>query len=382
MKQRIKSILVLTLLAGIALADQAALTKDAIEARHERSPMEVWNAAKEVLNVSGKLYSEDVLKSILEASVSNRTVWVKVEPVDRTATRVVVQARTSGGGSDIDLASEIDKQIASRLQPGVGIRPSFKGPVGLQLYSLRGEFTRNVPATMGKVREFGFKLVETAGAYNLSPAKFKELLDQNSLKAVSGHFPFERYRDDVEGVAGDAKTIGLECVGCAWVPHEGEFDEKECRSAIETFNRAGEALKKHNLKFFYHAHGYEFAPHGDGTFMDLIMAETEPENVRFQMDIFWVVHPGHDPVKWFEKYPKRWELVHLKDMKKGVKTGVLTGKSDVTNDVPLGTGQMDWPAILRAAKKSGVKYYFIEDESPAVTEQIPQSLKYLEQVKF
>ena len=263
-----------------------------------------------------------------------------------------------------------------------GRGPSFTGQLGLQLYSLRGEFTRNVPTTMAKVREFGFRLVETAGTYNLSPAKFKELLDENGLKAVSGHFPFERYRDDVEGIARDAKTIGLEYVGCAWVPHEGEFDEKECRAAIDVFNKAGEALKKHDLKFFYHAHGYEFAPYAKGTFMDLMMAETKPENVRFQMDIFWVVHPGHDPVKWLEKYPKRWELVHLKDMKKGVKTGVLTGKTDVANDVALGTGQMDWPAILRAAKKAGVKYYFIEDESPTVTEQIPQSLKYLEQVKF
>jgi sugar phosphate isomerase/epimerase len=233
-----------------------------------------------------------------------------------------------------------------------------------------------------KVRGFGFKIVETAGTYNLSPAKFKELLDQNGLKAVSGHFPFERYRDDVEGIARDAKTLGLEYVGCAWVPHEAEFDEKECRNAIEVFNKAGAALKKHNLKFFYHAHGYEFAPHAGGTYMDLLMKETDPQNVRFQMDIFWVVHPGHDPVKWLEKYPKRWELVHLKDMKKGVKTGEFTGKTDVSNDVALGTGQMDWVAILRAAKKAGVKYYFIEDESPTVVDQIPQSLKYLEQVRF
>jgi len=129
----------------------------------------------------------------------------------------------------------------------VGTGPSFKGPVGLQLYSLRGEFTRNVPSTMEKVRDYGFKIVETAGTYNLSPAKFKELLDKNNLKAVSGHFPFERYRDDVEGIASDAKTIGLEYVGCAWVPHEGDFDEKECRMAIDIFNKAGEALKKHNL---------------------------------------------------------------------------------------------------------------------------------------
>jgi sugar phosphate isomerase/epimerase len=272
--------------------------------------------------------------------------------------------------------------LGARAADNVGIGPSFKGPVGLQLYSLRGEFTRNVPATVGKVRDFGFKIVETAGTYNLSTVKFRELLDNHGLKAISGHFPFERFRDDVEGVARDAKTLGLQYTGCAWVPHEEEFDEKECRAAIDVFNRAGQALKANGLKFFYHAHGYEFAPHGDGTFMDLIMRETKPDDVRFEMDIFWVMHPGHDPVKWFEKYPKRWELVHLKDMKKGVQTGVFTGKSDVTNDVPLGTGQMDWPVILRAAKKAGVKYYFIEDESPTVTEQIPQSLKYLGQVKF
>lgn len=272
--------------------------------------------------------------------------------------------------------------MASHAAENVGIGPGFKRPVGLQLYSLRGEFMRNVPTTMEKVRDYGFRIVETAGTYNMSPQRFRELLDKNGLKAVSAHFPFDRFRDDVEGVARDAKVLGVEYVGCAWAPHEGAFDEKECRAAIEVFNKAGAALKPHNLKFFYHAHGYEFAPHASGTFMDLMMKETNPEHVRFQMDTFWVVHPGHDPVKWFEKYPNRWELVHLKDMKKGVKTGDFSGKSDVTNDVPLGVGQMDWPAILRAAKKAGVKYYFIEDESPTVAEQIPQSLKFLEQVRF
>ena len=93
-------------------------TKDQIGARYERSPMEIWNAAKEVLNFNGKLYSEDVLKSTLEASVNERTVWVKVEPVDQTMTQVTVQARTKGGGSDVELASEIDKQIALRLVTG------------------------------------------------------------------------------------------------------------------------------------------------------------------------------------------------------------------------------------------------------------------------
>jgi hypothetical protein len=94
------------------------LVKDKIEGRYERSPMDIWNAAKDVLNYNGKLYSEDVMKSTLEASVNTRTVWVKVEPIDDKVTRVIVQARTKGGGSDVDLASEIDKQIAIRLATG------------------------------------------------------------------------------------------------------------------------------------------------------------------------------------------------------------------------------------------------------------------------
>lgn len=264
----------------------------------------------------------------------------------------------------------------------VGIGPSFKGPVGLQLYSLRAEFMRNVPSTLDKVQSYGIKYVETAGTYNFSPARFREMLKEHGLDPVSGHFPFERLKKDIEGVAKDAKDLGLKYVGCAWVPHEGDFDEKECREAIAVFNSAGEALKKHGMKFFYHAHGFEFQPHADGTLLDLMMKETKPDIVSFEMDVFWIVHPGQDPVKLLEKYGKRWELMHLKDMKKGVKTGVLTGKSDVSNDVVLGTGQMDWPTILKAAKKAGVKYYFIEDESPTAAEQVPQSLSYLEKVKF
>ncbi len=111
------------------------------------------------------------------------------------------------------------------------------------------------------------------------------------------------------------------------------------------------------------------------------MSETNPKFVRFEMDIFWIVHPGQDPVKLLDKHGARFELMHLKDMKKGVK-GDLSGHSPVTNDVALGTGQMDLPAILSAAKRAGVKWYFIEDESPTAAEQIPQSLRYLEQVKF
>jgi sugar phosphate isomerase/epimerase len=267
---------------------------------------------------------------------------------------------------------------------GAGADPGLRKQVGLQLYSLRDQFAKDVPGSLDRVKAFGIKYVELAGTYGMPPEKFREMLDARGLEAVSAHFPYERFRDDVEAVAREAKALGVEFVGCAWIPHDGGagFDEKTAREAIAVFNRAGEALAKHGLKFFYHPHGYEFRPHGGGTLFDLMMAETNPKHVSYQMDVFWVLHPGADPAKLLEKYGSRFKLMHVKDMKKGTETGLFTGASDVSNDVVVGTGMADWPAIFRAAEKAGMKWYFIEDESPTVVEQIPQSLKYLEQVKY
>jgi sugar phosphate isomerase/epimerase len=242
---------------------------------------------------------------------------------------------------------------------------------------------KNVPLTLDKVKAFGFVEVEASGdTYGVPPDKFKEMLASRGLQPISAHFAFEKLRDDPEGVARDAKALGLKYVGCAWIPHKDPFDEKTCRQTAAIFNHAGEVLAANGIRFFYHTHGYEFQPYADGTLFDLLVRETKPALVGFQMDVFWVVHPGQDPVKLLQKYGNRWELMHLKDMKNGLKTGDLSGHTDVANDVALGTGQMDWPAILLAAQKAGVKHYFIEDESPNVSEQIPVTLKYLEQVRF
>jgi len=264
----------------------------------------------------------------------------------------------------------------------VGTGPSFKGPVGLQLYSLREQFGKDVPGTLDEVKRWGIKYVELAGTYGLTPEQFKKELSSRGLVPISAHFGFDEYKKDPEAVAQQAMALGLKYAGCAWIPHNGDFDEKTCREAAAVFNKAGEVMAKHGMKFFYHVHGYEFQPHGDGTLLDLLFQETNPKLVSYQMDIFWIVFPGQDPVKLLEKYGKRWELAHLKDMRKGTQTGALTGGTDVKNDAALGSGLMDLPAILRAAKKAGVKWYFIEDESPWSEQQVPQSLKYLEQVRF
>jgi sugar phosphate isomerase/epimerase len=260
--------------------------------------------------------------------------------------------------------------------------PGFRNPVGLQLYSLRDQFAKDVPGTLDKVRDFGFKNVELAGTYGFTPEKFKQELDARGLRAVAGHFPFERFRTDVDGIARDAKILGLEYVGCAWIDHQDPFNEKTCRAAIAVFNQAGAALAKKGLQFYYHTHGYEFQPHGKGTLFDLMMAETDAKFVSYQMDVFWIVHAGQDPVKLFKKFPHRWQLTHLKGMKDNTPTGLLTGHSEVTNDLPLGAGKIDYPPIFRAANRAGVKWHFLEDESPSVEQQIPQSLQYLKTVKW
>jgi sugar phosphate isomerase/epimerase len=258
-----------------------------------------------------------------------------------------------------------------------------KPTTGLQLYSLRSQTAlRGVPWVLDKVKEFGITELELAGTGNLTPEQFKAEVDKRGLKAVSSHFPYARYKNDLDNVVKDAKALGLKFAGCAWIDHKDAFDEAECRDAIAVFNKAGEALAKEGITFFYHAHGYEFGKHGDGTLLDLLITETKPEHVSYQMDVLWIVFPGQDPVKLLEKYGNRWKLMHLKDLRKGVATGSLSGKTELTNDVTLGTGQTDWPAVIAAAKKVGVQHYFIEDESPTSMEQIPLSVQFMKTQGF
>lgn len=267
----------------------------------------------------------------------------------------------------------------------VGTGPSFKGPIGLQLYSLRGIFTKSVPQGLATVQGYGLRDVELAGTYNLAPEKFREMLLAHGLNPIAGHFSYDKLRDDPESVAKEAKALGLKYAGTAAIPHKGAFDEAQAKAAAAVFNRAGQVLAQHGLKLFYHCHGFEFQPGviaGNRKAMDILIRETDPKLVDFQMDILWVTYPGEDAAEWLLKYPGRWLSLHLKDLKKGVPTGIHTGGTDPNNDVVLGTGQMNWPKILSAAKKSGVKYYFIEDESADAVNQIPQTLKFLEQVRF
>jgi len=259
---------------------------------------------------------------------------------------------------------------------------SFKGHIGLQLYSLRDSFGKDVEGSLDKVKAFGFKYVELASTYGKSNEEMKKLLSDRGLVMVAGHFGFDELKNDPEAVGKRAQELGLRYVGTAWVPHQAPFDAAQATAAAEVFNNAGKVLAKYGVKFYYHNHGYEFYPWMNGKkIMDLLMEKTDPNYVTFQMDVMWTLFPGEDPAAWLAKYPNRWELIHLKDLKLGVE-GNLSGGTDTKNDVVLGTGQVNYPKVLKAAQEAGVLYYFIEDESPTVEEQLPLSLDYLERVRF
>lgn len=265
---------------------------------------------------------------------------------------------------------------------GAGTSRSFQGPVGLQLYSLRDILGQNAGLGLQYARNFGFREVELAGNYGMAPADFRSMLSRFQLKPISAIYDYDQFVNATDKIIAEAKELGLQFVGTAEIPHASTLTEEEVKQAAAVFNRAGEAVAKAGLKFFYHNHGFEFVPHGDGTLFDMLVAETKPEWVSFEMDIFWTVHPGQNPVKLLQKYPNRWALMHVKDMRQGTKTGLLTGSEDVRNDVALGSGQIDLPATLKAAQRVGVKHFFIEDESPISTQQIPQSLRYLESLAW
>ncbi len=276
--------------------------------------------------------------------------------------------------------------LAASSACAIDLPGDFKGPLGLQLYSLRDTFKTNPADALDKTKAYGFTLAELYSGVPVPTDKLTAELAGRGVTAVSGHFGYEGLKKDLAGNVKTAQALGLKFAGVAWIPHDiGNFGEADVKRAAADFAEFGAAFKAAGIQFFYHVHGYEFRPVTEGasdTFFDLLARETNPELVAFEMDVFWVVHPGADPVKLLQKYPGRWALMHLKDIAKGARTGVYTGKAPLTDDVALGTGQVNWPSVLKNAAEAGVKYYFIEDESPTVLDQIPVSLRYLQSVKF
>lgn len=259
--------------------------------------------------------------------------------------------------------------------------PIFTAPIGVQAYSFRNYFPKDIPGTLDRIQAMGITEIE-GGSGRLPEEEYKKMCDARGINIPSTGSSFEDLETDPMKVVNSAKALGSKYVMCAWVPHEkGKFGFEDAQKAVAVFNSAGKVLAENDLTFCYHPHGYEFLPHEDGTLLDYIIQNTNPKHVSFEMDVFWIQFGGGDPVALLKKYGKRWKMMHLKDMKPGTKKD-LTGGTSVENNVPLGTGELDMRNILIEGKKLGIAHYFIEDESSSVVEQVPKSIEYLRSLKY
>jgi sugar phosphate isomerase/epimerase len=266
-------------------------------------------------------------------------------------------------------------------------KPLYTFPLGVQAYTYRHTFPKDVVATLDTIKAQGFTEMEGGVPKGLTAEAYKKMLDERGIKMPATGAGYEEIVNDPMAVVKQAKALGASYVMVAWIPHQkSNFTLANAQQAVADFNRVGKVLHENGLIFCYHDHGYEFqpyqaGPHENGTLFDYIVKNTDPKYVSFEMDILWTTFGGADPVALLTKYGSRWKLMHLKDLKKGVK-GDLSGGTPPENDVVLGDGQIDMPAVLKAAKKVGIKHYFIEDESNQESVQVPKSVAYLKGLKM
>lgn len=259
-------------------------------------------------------------------------------------------------------------------------KPLYTAPFGVQAFTFRRSFPASMEKTLDTIAMMGFTEIEGGGG-RIAPEDFKKLCNDRGISIPSTGTSYEQLVKDPMAVAERAKALGAKYVMCAWIPHKnGAFNFENAKKAVEDFNAAGKVLMEQGITFCYHIHGYEFWPHEKGTLLDYIIKNTNPEYVSFEMDVLWTQFGGGDPVKLLKKYKDRWKLIHLKDLRKGVKKA-LTGLTSPENDVPLGTGEIDIPGIIKQANKIGIKHFFIEDESSNIMSQVPQSIAYLKGLK-
>lgn len=252
--------------------------------------------------------------------------------------------------------------------------------IGLQLYSLREQFKKDVPKTLELISSWGITKIEGGeNTYGVPEDEFIALLDKNNLEIISIGVSFNKLKANPEKEVEKAKKFGAKYAMCPWITHDGDnFTIKDAKNATNVFNKAGKLFKQAGITLVYHPHGYEFRLCKEGTLFDYMAKKAK--NFCFEMDVYWVKHGGADPIGLLNKYPTKFLLMHLKDMKKGL-IGDNTGHSDVETNVVLGAGQIDIASIVKRGKELGINYMFIEDESSSVVTQVPESLKYLKNIK-
>jgi len=290
------------------------------------------------------------------------------------------------------IATSVAATLAASVKPSWAADSAHHiDRVGLQLYTVRGELKKDFDGTIAKVAATGYKEVEFAEDYGgHSPKDVRALLDKNGLVSPSAHIRYDLIENKWPQTLETARVIGNGYLVCPWI------DEKQrtadgYKRASELFNKAGEASQKAGIQFCYHNHSFEFAPSdatGGKLLYDLLLEQTDPRLVKMEMDLGWISVAGKDPVSYFEKYPGRFPMVHVKDYVNDPNstssyagaTGSVEFKGRLAD---VGKGIVDWKRIFAQSEIGGIKHYFVEnDDAKTPFEDIKISYDYLSKLQF
>ncbi len=229
-----------------------------------------------------------------------------------------------------------------------------KDRIALQLYTVRSHTALDMVGTLAQVAQQGYKAVEFAGFGGVTVPDLRAALDNLGVQAIAAHVGL----DDLEANPGQV-LADLKALGCTYVvvPHlreERRQGVEQMDQVVDTFTRIGKMCRDDGLKFAYHNHAFEFAPLGDTTVYDVLLAKMDPGLMAFELDLYWVRYAGVDPLAMLRRLTGRVPLVHVKDMTAG----------ETPRDAPVGEGIFDWPAVLEACAAAGAEWYIVEQDHP------------------
>ena len=225
---------------------------------------------------------------------------------------------------------------------------------GLQLWTLRDDLPKDPKGVLKQVASFGYKQIESFEGpkgmfWGMTHKEFKSYMDELGMKMIASHCAIDK---DFEKKAAEAAEIGMKYLICPWKGPQKDIDA--FKKFADEFNQKGGVCKKNGIRFAYHNHDYSFAVLDGQMGQDVMMKNTDPSLVDFEMDMYWVATAGQDIEAWLKKYPNRFRLCHVKDRTKN------TNEKDAS--CVLGQGSINYPKILKTARKSGVEYFIVEQE--------------------
>jgi len=264
--------------------------------------------------------------------------------------------------------------------------------IGLQLYSVRDLMKQDMPGTLAKVAQIGFKEVEFAGLFDRAPKDVRAMLDQHGLTAPASHIAWGTVDKNLPATLESAKVLGHQFI---IIPYLTDDDRKQAdvyKRLADLLNRAGAESLKAGIQMAYHQHGFEFVPSPDLAGQmpyDYLLANTDPKLVKMELDLCWIAAAEKDPIAYFNKYPGRFPLVHVKDWLKDGKpatayAGALGPDTKFTGNMAnVGQGSIDWKAIFAQADKGGVKHFIVEHDNPKdPLVDLAGSFKYVQSLRF